>query len=486
MSVKKFQDKIALVIWAIFFLTNFPPALLTKAENGTQLSSRDFVSVWFRSPFGIEPYTKSRIEVMITLMARTFGSITMKSVPGRDYLYPAKNIYNSEVLVPVTAAEHNKKSVQNQRMKVMVSFDLFDTLLLHHDDYLRVQGIGGKGDEEVPPQLHSAWMELNQNGNKMYKLAVTVSLNLCENVGSSSNLLQKFVSYADIIIPVIYVGSTGNFTPCEEHDRQLELIQKCETNVKQIKADVEVIPIVICRKSVGAGVNSTFGQCWQLMSDWAKRNQRKVIMYEAFDRVAGEYVGGNGWWNLKYAYGYYTSEASFEKRPQAGPVSCASRIVTEVNSTELSTSMPDLNVMSSTEKEVTGNGIVTIVPVAFQEFNVTSTPKPTSVLNPTGEVKTLTDNDNAGIHDGNNTDTAGNTIMIESTELYLGRSGIHDQSDIIQEAGSDATYTFSVVLVIFVGVLAFVLNAYFYFKRNPSRTTVSYSRHSQGEELVVI
>ncbi|CAL8136932.1 unnamed protein product [Orchesella dallaii] len=161
-------------------------------------------------------------------------------------------------------------------------------------------------------------------------------------------------------------------------------------------------------------------------------------MYEAFDRVDGKYVAGNGWWKLKYAYEYYTSEASFGKYLQAGPVSCATRIVTEVNSTELSTSMPDLNVMSSREKEVTGNGIVTIVPVGFQEFNAPSTAKATGVLNSTGEAKTLTDNDNAD------------------------RNGIHDQSDVIKEAGSNATYIFSVVLLIFLGVLASVVTSYFY------------------------
>ncbi|CAL8147141.1 unnamed protein product [Orchesella dallaii] len=341
---------------------------------------RNLVSVWLDSPYFNRRYQQSRVEGMIRLISGTFGSIAMDNVPIMERFASTESL-RSTASIPIKAAEHNNKSAPGQRMKVMVSFDLspssqmeshptffnsflvakhyadqantifpgtVDTLLLHHDDYLRVQAEGRHGHVNIPAELHTAWSELNQRGNKKYNLAVTISLDLCgvteESGRNLSEIRSQFVKYADIVVPVIYVGSDRLFTPCEEHSWQLELIRNCEANLKELKATVETIPIVICRTRLEISGTTTFGQCWQLMSDWAIKNKRKVIMYEAFDNLNGDYVGGNGWWRLTSQFTTGLENSAFEKKRQGEKVMCATSTGVHPNATEFHTSTPEPNV----------------------------------------------------------------------------------------------------------------------------------------------
>jgi len=276
----------------------------------------------------------------------------------------------SLLTLPGIAAEHNK-NVSNHPIKVMVSFDLspasriqlpahaeyknsfevaihyaemankvspgtVDTLLLHHDDYLRVRAKNRLGHLEVPNLLHSARETLDQLKNNenvtKYKLGVTISLALCgndvsKNLTYSSQILSKFVKYADLVIPVVYVEATDfdsdsvDFTPQFEHAMQLESFKKCEQALKLLKPQVEIIPLVICNdpKSRSGDGLALFFQCWRLMSNWAKENERRVIMYEAFDRSTSDpdYISSVGWWRLKNGTDANITETSFEQKRQS-------------------------------------------------------------------------------------------------------------------------------------------------------------------------
>ncbi|ODM90932.1 hypothetical protein Ocin01_15750 [Orchesella cincta] len=351
MSLSKSRQRFISLLLPIFFIACFQWNSFTLATNQTK-NTRDLVSVWFDSPLTKNSRnSKNNLEVMIKLVAEQYGGISMDNVPILEELFPPENIIDSTMLIPIVAAEYNNQSSADKRIKTMVSFDLspssrieqnptfynsflvaknyadeankifpgtVDTLLLHHDDYLRVNERSRIGHRNLPTELHSAWDSLNKSesssaNNTRYKLGVTISYSLCatRKDENSTEILSKFVEYADAVMPVIYVKSP-RLTSCEEHDKQLELLHNCETQLQKLKPNVETIPIVMCQRPDSRSV-AEFSRCWQLMIDWAIRNERKVIMWEAFSRYNSDYVGGAGRWRVNDNEATNVNETSFQK-----------------------------------------------------------------------------------------------------------------------------------------------------------------------------
>ncbi|CAL8145231.1 unnamed protein product [Orchesella dallaii] len=316
--------------------------------------SRMHVAIWFYPPFNDDDhrYNESNLKALVNLVSSKFGAIAVDNTPLLQTPNLIENITNKVVTVPLVVANHNKKSNSKQHLQVMISFDIssnayhllnlsnssylnsfevgkhyadkankihpntVDTFLMHHDDYLRVNNKKRRGYTFLPTELQSVRESLNKsnaspNATK-YKLGITISTALCgvtvtmhPTQEKIKTLLPALVEYADLIIPIIYIGqpSTSELKPSEEHAAQLGILSECEENLKNIKIQIEIIPLVICSppKSKSLLAISNFLQCWQLMSDWAQKNNRKIIMFEAFDRYYRDpdYVSGVGWWRLQ-------------------------------------------------------------------------------------------------------------------------------------------------------------------------------------------
>ncbi|ODM88765.1 hypothetical protein Ocin01_17917, partial [Orchesella cincta] len=325
MSLSKSRQRFISLLLPIFFIACFQWNTFTVATNQTK-DVRELVSVWFDSPLTKNSRnSKNNLEVMIKLVAEQYGGISMDNVPILEQLFPPENITDSTTQIPIVAAEYNNQSSADKRIKTMVSFDLspssridflvaknyadeanklfpgtVDTLLLHHDDYLRVNERSRIGHRNLPTELHSAWDSLNKSkssstNNTRYKLGVTISYSLCatRKDENSTEILSKFVEYADAVMPVIYVKSP-RLTSCEEHDKQLELLHNCEQQLQKLKPNVETIPIVMCQRPDSRSV-AEFSRCWQLMIDWVIRNERK----KTADEISPACTVSNRWTTTK-------------------------------------------------------------------------------------------------------------------------------------------------------------------------------------------
>ncbi|CAL8147090.1 unnamed protein product [Orchesella dallaii] len=352
-------------ILSIFIALSFCKLTFAVTEfPGNFTFNRDYVSIWFYSPLSpSHRHQKPNLEVMVKLISGTFGTIAIDNAPILPRLLPVEELVNNRAIIPSVVAEHNNRSGYEHQLKVISSFDLspssgikekptfknsflvakryadeankifpgtVETLLFHHDHYLRVNS-KRVGHEDIPTLLHSAWEVLNQTRNDMnssqYNLGVSISLDLCgnsvdgEQKNSSFSMLSKFVEYADIIFPVIYIPpfkSQHQFQPGEEHEMQVSLFENCQNNVKKLNPEVRTIPIVICNSPQNIqreGISKYF-QCWQLMNNFAVKNKQQVIMYEAFDRYEPEYLMGAGWWRLKNEAAQTVTEASFVVKAQ--------------------------------------------------------------------------------------------------------------------------------------------------------------------------
>ncbi|CAL8146760.1 unnamed protein product [Orchesella dallaii] len=373
--ISKSRTQLPLSFFVILFFNGLQNQRFAIGETTSVKNinlSKKHVAVWFYPPSKDQehPYKESNLKGVFHLVSSKFGAIAVDNAPLVPNTMSIENMANSVVSVPILVAEQNKNAKEEQQLQVMVSFDLstnayhsfnnlsngsyrnsyvvakyyadkankihpntVDTLLMHHDDYLRVNHRSRKGYTFVPPELHSARESLNQSNaspnTTKYKLGMTISTAICgiaigmgPKIEAFYTVLPTLVEHADLIIPIYYIGQQSNFelTPTEKHVIRLDIFNECEQVLKIIKPQIETIPFVICNRPTSSSLHSisNFLQCWQLMSDWAQKNNKKVIMFEAFDRhyEDPDYVGGVGWWRFPKDGANTANETLFWERAE--------------------------------------------------------------------------------------------------------------------------------------------------------------------------
>lgn len=147
-----------------------------------------------------------------------------------------------------------------------------------------------------------------------YDLAVFLDLKDCGHFkGSLGQKAKDFLPHVDIIVTLLRPNyHQMSFNAEILHKMFVTKFEDCERKLKREKPNIRVIPSVLWMAKKGSV--GGMAQAWQLISDWSKKKDIEVIMFEAFDTPHGHLISDQGWWRLKDKAEHEIKEDSFVEK----------------------------------------------------------------------------------------------------------------------------------------------------------------------------
>ncbi|CAL8077999.1 unnamed protein product [Orchesella dallaii] len=186
-----------------------------------------------------------------------------------------------------------------------------DTLLLLDEDYLHGETYYKAKDKEVylEETLYSVKWAIstltNQLGAREYKLGVLLPYQFFYDDGDqnleTSGIKIEILMNVDVIM-VATIDDDGVNNHLVEHSNIVKIIEASDSVLRKLKLNVTIIPVVFCNNRSPFYQNGFVDyerfECWQHMNNWAVKNNRKIIMYEALDNRFDRFQD-LGWWTIK-------------------------------------------------------------------------------------------------------------------------------------------------------------------------------------------
>ncbi|CAL8091662.1 unnamed protein product [Orchesella dallaii] len=327
--------------------------------------SKDHVAVWFDYSVRFydhesdNAYTRDDLGSMLSLVSTRFSTIVIDTAPVVD-LYPQNldegQVNHSRLLIPHLAAKHNlllNKSktapVSNQDshpLNVIVSYDIskvtkteqitsFDvakwmsdsanalypgtvkTLMMYTGFSLFSAYYNVK---DTVQQLKEAREKIDRNVTEFdYELAIFMDLKDCGKFhGQLGEKAKELAPHVDMIATLLRPSyHQMGLKPSIVHKMFITKFEDCEKKLKEERPGIRVVPSVVWMSRKDSASNMI--EFWELMSEWAKRGNRSVIMFEAFDTPHGHLIADQGWWRLKdIAEHKISADAFIEKLQDIG------------------------------------------------------------------------------------------------------------------------------------------------------------------------
>ncbi|CAL8077566.1 unnamed protein product [Orchesella dallaii] len=176
-----------------------------------------------------------------------------------------------------------------------------DTLLLIDKDYLRrnyqyeAEDIETRLEETLYSVKWARNVLTNQLGARDYKLGVLLSYRFF--VDDTINLQTTYIKNETLMNVDVIVVATMHDDQFDDHWVELEnivkIIEASDSMLRNLKLNATIIPLIFCNRRSPFfqydHIDYDFFNCWQYMNDWAVRNNRKIIMYEAIDHLGGRF-----------------------------------------------------------------------------------------------------------------------------------------------------------------------------------------------------
>lgn len=183
--------------------------------------------------------------------------------------------------------------------------------------------------KELVQQLKIAREKMNLNtsladhskgasGVRNYSLAVFMDLKDCGHFrGSLGEKAKEILPHVDIIAILLRPNyHSMAFNAEVTHKMFITKFEDCERKLKEEKAGIQVMPAVLWMSRSKKGAISSMARGWQLMSNWARKEDKNIIMYEAFDTPNGHLISDQGWWKLKDRSEHVISMDAFVEKIQ--------------------------------------------------------------------------------------------------------------------------------------------------------------------------
>lgn len=136
------------------------------------------------------------------------------------------------------------------------------------------------------------------NATFNYKLAVFLDLKDCGHFkGPLGEKAKDILPHVDTLVTLLRPNyHQMTFTPEVIHKMFTVKFEDCERKLKKEKEGIKVIPAVLWMARKGTVKGMVEG--WGLMSEWGRKRDKEVIMFEAFDTPNGRLLSDQGWWRL--------------------------------------------------------------------------------------------------------------------------------------------------------------------------------------------
>ncbi|ODM97557.1 hypothetical protein Ocin01_09128 [Orchesella cincta] len=328
--------------------------------------SRDHIAVWFDYSVrhydheADNAYTSEDLGVMLSLVNTRFSTIVIDTAPIVDFLpqnFDDGHVNNSRILIPHVAAQHNLRSklamaANNSStallspkdfhpLNVIVSFDISKVVRTEQVTSFDVAKWMADSANKLFPgtvstlmmytgfSLFSSYYNVKDTAQQLkiakekmagnetspsYQLAIFMDLKDCGKFhGQLGEKAKEFAPHVDMIATLLRPSyHQMNLKPSVVHKMFVTKFEDCEKKLKKERSGIRVVPSVVWMSRKDSASNMV--EFWELMSEWAEKSNRSIIMFEAFDTPHGHLIADQGWWRLKdIAEHKITADAFVEK-----------------------------------------------------------------------------------------------------------------------------------------------------------------------------